>query len=153
MSWNSRFRPSGSYLPVRTGVFRAFFGAHRRSLNNNTPLHVIQALLGHAIIDTVMVYAKLYPRNFGRGISRAVPVSSAVSRPKEPEKPAEEWVDFEVSCSICDMGTHLCGLPTSEHCPRGLVCLGCVHAQPKKSTTSVRRTIVSHERGLAPRGG
>jgi DNA-binding transcriptional ArsR family regulator len=30
-------------------------------LNNNTPIHVIQALLGHASPDTVMVYAKLYP--------------------------------------------------------------------------------------------
>ena len=30
-------------------------------LNNNMPVHVIQALLGHATLDTVMVYAKLYP--------------------------------------------------------------------------------------------
>jgi hypothetical protein len=26
-----------------------------------TPVHVIQALLGHASPDTVMIYAKLYP--------------------------------------------------------------------------------------------
>ena len=30
-------------------------------MNNNTPVHIIQALLGHASPDTVMIYAKLYP--------------------------------------------------------------------------------------------
>jgi hypothetical protein len=30
------------------------------------------------------------------------------------------------------MGTHLCALPTGEHCPKGLICLGCAHAQRKK---------------------
>ncbi len=38
---------------------RVFASEH---LNNDTPVHVIQALLGHATLDTVMVYAKLYPR-------------------------------------------------------------------------------------------
>ena len=38
---------------------RVFASEH---LNNDTPVHVIQALLGHATPDTVMVYAKLYPR-------------------------------------------------------------------------------------------
>ena len=37
---------------------RVFASEH---LNNNTPVHVIQALLGHASPDTVMIYAKLYP--------------------------------------------------------------------------------------------
>jgi site-specific recombinase XerD len=37
---------------------RVFASEH---LNNNTPVHVIQALLGHASINTVMIYAKLYP--------------------------------------------------------------------------------------------
>jgi hypothetical protein len=47
------------------------------------------------------------------------------------------------------MGTHLCALPTGEHCPRGLVCLGCNHAQPKKSTAPVfRRMLTSHTRAL-----
>ena len=50
-----------------------------------------------------------------------------------------------------DMGTHLCALPTGEHCPRGLVCLGCGHAQPKKSATPIfHRMLASHERALAP---
>ena len=35
---------------------RVFASEH---LNNNTPVHVIQALLGHASINTVMIYAKL----------------------------------------------------------------------------------------------
>lgn len=37
---------------------RVFASEH---LNNNTPVHIIQALLGHASPDTVMIYAKLYP--------------------------------------------------------------------------------------------
>ena len=37
---------------------RVFASEH---LNNNVPVHVIQALLGHATLDTIMVYAKLYP--------------------------------------------------------------------------------------------
>ena len=45
----------------------------------------------------------------------------------------EEWAAFAASCNLRDMGTHLCALPTGEHCPKGLICLGCAHAQPKKS--------------------
>ncbi len=37
---------------------RVFASEH---LNNNVPVHVIQALLGHTTLDTIMVYAKLYP--------------------------------------------------------------------------------------------
>jgi hypothetical protein len=45
----------------------------------------------------------------------------------------EEWAAFSANSSMQDMGTHLCALPTGEHCPKGLVCLGCNHAQPKKA--------------------
>jgi hypothetical protein len=63
---------------------------------------------------------------------------------------SEEWAAFTASCSMRDMGTHLCALPTGEHCSRGLVCLGCVHAQPKKSAAPVfRRMLASHEHELA----
>ncbi|MDQ2834602.1 MAG: site-specific integrase [Acidobacteriota bacterium] len=128
---------------------RAFASEH---LNNNTPVHVIQALLGHATIDTVMIYAKLYPRNLVeeyrktvRGLYNSFHGADSLKNPT-----AEEWTAFERSCSMRDMGTHLCALPTGEHCPRGLVCLGCVHAQPKKSAAPVfRRMLVSHERALA----
>jgi hypothetical protein len=47
------------------------------------------------------------------------------------------------------MGTHLCALPAGEHCSRGLVCLGCSSAQPKKSATPIfRRMLSSHEAAL-----
>jgi integrase len=52
-------RADGSPLVVRPHDCRRAFASEH--LNNNTPVHVIQALLGHASIDTVMVYAKLYP--------------------------------------------------------------------------------------------
>jgi hypothetical protein len=56
---------------------------------------------------------------------------------------------FSASCSLRDMGTHVCALPTGEHCPRGLVCLGCNHAQPKKSALpTFRRMLASHLRAL-----
>lgn len=53
-----------------------------------------------------------------------------------------------------EMGTHLCALPTGEYCQKGLVCLGCVHAQPKKSAAPVfRRMAASHRRALAKARG
>ena len=52
-------RADGSELIVRPHDCRRVFASEH--LNNNTPIHVIQALLGHASVDTVMVYAKLYP--------------------------------------------------------------------------------------------
>jgi hypothetical protein len=47
------------------------------------------------------------------------------------------------------MGMHLCALSNGEHCPKGLVCLGCTHAQPKKSAVPVfRRVLASDQRSL-----
>jgi len=127
---------------------RVFASEH---LNNNTPVHVIQALLGHATLDTVMVYAKLYPthlveeyRKALHGLYRVVHGEESFQNPT-----AAEWAQFAAHCSLRDMGTHLCALPTGEHCPKGLVCLGCVHAQPKKSAVPIfRRMLRSHEREL-----
>ena len=127
---------------------RVFASEH---LNNNTPVHVIQALLGHATLDTVMVYAKLYPthlideyRKALHGVYRAIHGEESFRNPT-----AEEWAAFTANCSLRDMGTHMCALPTGEHCPKGLVCLGCVHAQPKKSAVPIfRRMLASHEREL-----
>ena len=121
-------------------------------LNNDTPVHVIAALLGHAGLDTVMIYAKLYPDSLVEGYRAAmrgrysdIYDSDALRAPT-----AEEWAAFAAGCSLRDMGTHVCALPTGEHCSRGLVCLGCVHAQPKKSAAPVfRRMIASHTRALA----
>jgi hypothetical protein len=127
---------------------RVFASDH---LNNNVPVHVIQALLGHATLDTVMVYAKLYPstmveeyRKAVRGLYNVFHGDDGLRNPT-----TEEWAAFTVSCSLRDMGTHLCALPTGEYCPKGLVCLGCTHAQPKQSAMPIfRRMLVSHERAL-----
>lgn len=143
-------RSDGTALMLRPHDCRRVFASEH--LNNNIPVHVIQALLGHAAIDTVMVYAKLYPqqlvdeyRKAVRGLYNAVHGEESFRNPT-----AEEWSAFEASCSMRDMGTHICALPTGEHCPKGLVCLGCVHAQPKKSAVPVfRRMLASHQRELA----
>ena len=48
-----------------------------------------------------------------------------------------------------DMGTHICALPTGEHCPKCLVCLGCTHAQPNRSAIPTFRAMqASHQRAL-----
>ena len=121
-------------------------------LNNNTPVHVIAALLGHAGLDTVMIYAKLYPDSLVDGYRAAMRgrYSDVYDVDALRAPTAEEWAAFAASCSLRDMGTHVCALPTGEHCSRGLVCLGCVHAQPKKTAAPVfRRMIASHTRALA----
>jgi site-specific recombinase XerD len=142
-------KSDGTALILRPHDCRRVFASEH--LNNNMPVHVIQALLGHATPDTVMVYAKLYPqhlldeyRKTVRGLYRAVHGEGSLRNPT-----VVEWAAFEASCSLRDMGTHLCALPTGEYCPRGLVCLGCVHAQPKKSAVPIfRRMLASHERQL-----
>ncbi len=125
---------------------RVFASEH---LNNNMPVHIIQALLGHASPDTVMIYAKLYPsqlieeyRKTVRSLYNAYYGEDGLKNPT-----ADEWAAFAASCNLRDMGTHLCALPTGEHCPKGLICLGCAHAQPKKSAVPIfRRMLASHER-------
>lgn len=137
--------------PLRLGPHdcrRVFATEH---LNSNTPVHVIAALLGHASLDTVMIYAKLYPdtlvegyRAAMRGLYDTIYDSDTTTTPT-----LQEWTAFAASCNLRDMGTHVCALPTGEHCSRGLVCLGCHHAQPKKSAAPVfRRMITSHTRAL-----
>lgn len=127
---------------------RVFASEH---LNAHTPVHVIQALLGHATVNTVMIYAKLYPDQFVEDYRKAMRgLYTDVYGPEATESPTdEEWAAFTASCSLRDMGTHVCALPTGEHCPRGLVCLGCSHAQPKKSALPIfRRMLTSHTRAL-----
>jgi hypothetical protein len=114
-------------------------------------VHVIQALLGHASIDTVMVYAKLYPSTLVEEYRKTVRATYADHHGADSLRnpTAAEWTEFQTSCSMRDMGTHLCALPTGEHCARGLVCLGCAHAQPKKSAApTFRRMLISHRRSL-----
>ncbi|MDP8942887.1 MAG: site-specific integrase [Actinomycetota bacterium] len=93
----------GSPLALRPHDCRRIFASEH--LNNNTPIHVIQALLGHATLDTVMVYAKLYPsrlveeyRKAVRGTYEAVHGREALRNPT-----AEEWAEFSATCSLRDM--------------------------------------------------
>jgi integrase len=142
-------KADGSPLVVVPHDCRRVFASEH--LNNDTPIHIIQALLGHATVDTVMVYAKLYPRKMIEEYRKAMRgVYSAFHGEESFRKPTrQEWDAFAASCSMRDMGTHLCALPTGEHCPRGLVCLGCSHAQPKKSAIPIFcRMLASHEREL-----
>jgi len=120
-------------------------------LNSHTPVHVIRALLGHATVNTVMIYAKLYPTQLVEEYRRVMRgLYGDVYGPEAHHAPTDqEWAAFTANCSMRDMGTHLCALPTGEHCPRGLVCLGCGHAQPKKSATpTFRRMLHSHTLAL-----
>jgi hypothetical protein len=60
------------------------------------------------------------------------------------------WAAFAASCNLRDMGTHLCTLPTGEHCPKGLICLGCAYAQPKKSAGPIfGASLASQSYGVA----
>src|SRR6476620_9023553 len=103
-----------------------------------------------------MVYAKLCPttlieeyRKAVRGLYNAFHGDDSLRNPT-----ADEWAAFVASCNLRDMGTHLCALPTGEHCPKGLICLGCAHAQPKKSAVPIfRRMLASHERSLVAARG
>ncbi|WP_299823406.1 site-specific integrase, partial [uncultured Jannaschia sp.] len=69
---------------------RVFASEH---LNNGTPPHVLRALLGHERLDTVMIYAKLYPgalvdayRRHVRGLYQSVHGNDVLRAPT-----AEEW--------------------------------------------------------------
>jgi len=152
-------RSDGSELILRPHDCRRVFASEH--LNNNTPIHVIQALLGHASPDTVMVYAKLYPATLIDEYRKALRATYVdFHGPQSDRVPdAAEWRQFAESLELRDMGTHLCALPAGEHCPRGLVCLGCGSAQPKKSAAPIfRRMLTSHQgaldraRGAEPAG-
>jgi hypothetical protein len=148
-------RSDGSPLVLLPHDCRRVFASEH--LNNNTPVRVIQALLGHATDDTVMIYAKLYPRQlieeYRKTVRRLYNAYNGEAGLNNPT--AEEWAAFTASCNLRDMGTHLCALPTGEHCPKGLICLGCAHAQPKKSAAPIFRwrMLASPERSLVAARG
>jgi integrase len=142
-------RSDGSALILRPHDCRRVFASEH--LNNNTPIHVIQALLGHATPDTVMVYATLYPATLIDEYRKAVRATYLdFHGPDSHRVPdAADWQRFSETLELRDMGTHLCALPAGEHCSRGLVCLGCNSAQPKKSAAPLfRRMLSSHEQSL-----
>ena len=139
----------GSELVLRPHDCRRVFASEH--LNNNTPIHVIQALLGHASPDTVMVYAKLYPTTLVEEYRKTVRATyldfHGADSLRAPD--AVEWERFAETLELRDMGTHLCALPAGEHCSRGLVCLGCSSAQPKKSAAPIfQRMLSSHQAAL-----
>jgi len=143
-------RSDGSALVLLPHDCRRVFASEH--LNNNTPVHVIQALLGHASPDTVMIYAKLYPsrlieeyRKTVRGLYNAYYGEDGLKNPT-----AEEWNAFATNCNLRDMGTHICALPTGEYCANGLICLGCPQVQPKKTAVPLlQRMLASHQRSLS----
>jgi integrase len=139
-------RSDGSELVLRPHDCRRAFASEH--LNNNTPIHVIQALLGHASPDTVMVYAKLYPATLVDEYRKTVRATYAdFHGPDSLRAPnANEWQRFAHSLELRDMGTHLCALPAGEHCARGLVCLGCSSAQPKRSAAPTFRRMLTATR-------
>ncbi len=141
-------RSDGTPLVLRPHDCRRLFASEH--LNHNTPVHVIQALLGHASIDTVMVYAKLYPSTLIEEYRKTVAATYTDFHGAEALKAptAQEWEELSASCNLRDMGTHLCALPAGDHCARGLVCLGCSHAQPKRSAAPRRSS--SHARESPP---
>jgi len=101
-------RADGSPLMLLPHDCRRVFASEH--LNNNTPVHVIPALLGHTSPDTVMIYAKLYPshlieeyRKTVRSLYNAYYSEEGLKNPT-----AEEWAAFAASCNLRDMGTHLC---------------------------------------------
>lgn len=142
-------RADGNPLNLTPHDCRRLFASEH--LNAHTPVHVIQALLGHATIDTVMVYAKLYPdelvneyRRAMRGMYLDVHGDETAITPT-----AADWHQLALTHSLRDMGTHICVLPAGEHCPRGLVCLGCGNVQPKRGALDTFRVMLaSHTKAL-----
>jgi hypothetical protein len=74
-------------------------------LNNNPPVHVIQALLDHASPDTLMIYAKLYPgqlieeyRKTVRSLYNTYYGEAGLKNPT-----AQEWAVFATNCNPRDM--------------------------------------------------
>lgn len=87
-------RSDGSPLVLLPHDCRRVFASEH--LNNNVPVHVIQALLGHASPETVMIYAKLYPsklieeyRKTVRGLYNAHYGEEGLKNPTR-----EEWTAY-----------------------------------------------------------
>jgi hypothetical protein len=93
-------------------------------LNNNVPIHVIQALLGHAGARHGDGLRQALLRPADRGVPQGCPrdLHSDFHGPNSLRAPTmAEWREFAAACNVRDMGTHLSALPTGDHCSRGLV--------------------------------
>jgi hypothetical protein len=83
------------------------------------------------------------PRGRRAELRRSVPAE--LPKTIEPEL-AEQLIG--AARSVRDKA--ILALLLGDHCPRGLVCLGCVHAQPKQSAApTFARMATSHKRELA----
>src|SRR5205823_6187828 len=76
------------------------------------------------------------------------PANASAAAQPDPTSAASASPSQLLSIECCDDRLN-------SPCARGLVCLGCGHAQPKKSAAPVfRRMLVSHQRSLtAARSG
>jgi hypothetical protein len=88
------------------------------------------------------------------GHSVAKPGHIGLLLPK-PESGRSGILDSESLAHAKAQRLKLTELPEpGEHCPKGLICLGCAHAQPKKSAGPIfRRMLASHERSLVAARG
>jgi hypothetical protein len=109
-------RSDGSPLVLLPHDCRRVFASEH--LNNNTPVHVIQALLRHASPDTVMIYAKLYPsqlieeyRKTVRSFYNAYYGEDGLKSPT-----AEEWAAHRRALSEGTDLPRLCAFPAEEKC-------------------------------------
>jgi integrase len=93
-------RADGQPLILRPHDCRRLFASEL--LNNSVAPHVIQALLGHAHIDTVMIYAKLYPSTLVEDYRKAVRSSyTDFHGPDSLRAPTPaEWEEFSRSCNL-----------------------------------------------------
>ncbi|MDA0161281.1 site-specific integrase [Solirubrobacter ginsenosidimutans] len=95
----------GSALVLRPHDCRRAFASEH--LDNDTPIHVIQALFGNASPDTVMVYAKLYPATLIDEYRKTVGAACAdFHGPDSLRAPnAAEWAEFARRVELRDMAS------------------------------------------------
>ena len=102
---------------------------------NNTPVHLSQALWGHAAIGRVRVSAGLHPRPLVAEDRKGCTACTwpfmakracAIRRTKNGRR-------SQRVAACATWARTSTPSPRGEHCPKRLVCFGCILAQPKKS--------------------
>ena len=139
-------RPS---TPCRQVPRRPRWGRRRRAIRV-LPVSSDRIALNPSAVTSPRATPSQTPSSTSLGRRPVIAWRSVPNRPRarRAAKPHRRGMGgFTASCSLRDMGTHVCALPAGDHCPRGLVCLGCSHAQPKKSAAPVfRRMLHSHRK-------
>ena len=127
---------------IRGGIFAA------EHLNNNAPIRVTQALLGHATLDTVMVYAKLYLTRLVGEYRRPYAAPTRSTAKTACATRASRSGRRSQSGAGCGHGHPISADRRALLARPG--CSGCSHAKPKKSAAPVFRCMLaSHRRALA----